>query len=412
MVMLVNRIPMKNSILAERGIAVFVITGLAVAFVALVVKSESGHTHPQLPAPRLGPTSGGGPADQTVELGASQLNAIKIEPLGTCGFPVEREAVGSIDYDQDLSVQVFSSYSGKIISALANLGDDVQTGQPLYTIASPDLIQAESTLVGAAATFALTSKELARVRDLYGTNGVSEREIEQAASDQQTAEGALKAARDAVRLFGKTDAEIDQIAASRQIDPALVVRSPVSGRVTARNAQPGLLVQPGGAPAPYAVADLSTKWMVVNVSEADSPLFRVGQQVRASVMAYPGRVFEGKISRLGTAVDPNTHRVMVRCDLADPKDELRPGMLASFVIQVQGPVDSTAIPMSGVVRNGDGTMAAWVTADRRRFAQRIIKIGLQQDGRYQVLEGLRPGELAVTDGAIFLSNLLQAPPAD
>jgi cobalt-zinc-cadmium efflux system membrane fusion protein len=202
------------------------------------------------------------------------------------------------------------------------------------------------------------------------------------------------------------------MAATRRIDPVLVVRSPVTGRVTARNAQPGLLVQPGNAPAPYAVADLSVKWMVANVTEDDSPLFRVGQPIEADVLAYPGRTFHGRISTVGAAVDPTSHRLMVRCEIADPKDELRPGMLAGFVIRVQAPVESVAIPTTGVVRNGDGTMAAWVTTDGRRFVQRIVTIGLQRDGRYQIITGLQRGDRAVTDGAVFLSNMLQAPPSD
>jgi cobalt-zinc-cadmium efflux system membrane fusion protein len=152
--------------------------------------------------------------------------------------------------------------------------------------------------------------------------------------------------------------------------------------------------------------------MVANVTESDSPLFRVGQPVQARVMAFPGRVFAGTISRMGAAVDPNTHRVMVRCDISDPKHELRPGMFASFVIRVQDPVESVALAMNGAVRNGDGTMTAWVTTDRRRFMQRILKLGLAQDGYYQVLEGLQRGELAVNDGAVFLSNMLEAPPSD
>jgi membrane fusion protein, heavy metal efflux system len=350
--------------------------------------------------------------DASVELSPRQLAAITIQPLGTYRFPVEKDAVGSIDYDEDLSVQVFSPYPGKIIAAFANLGDTVRKGEPLYTIDSPDLIQAASTLIAAEATFELTSKELKRATDLAGAKGVSAREIEQATSDEQTADGALRAARDAVRLFGKTDADIDQIAATRKIDPALVVRSPITGRVTAREAQPGLLVQPGVAPAPYAVADLSTKWMVAYVTEGDSPLFRVGQPIDATVMAYPGRAFGGRISAVGTAVDPTSHRLLVRCEIADPRDELRPGMLAGFVIRVQAPVESVAIPMAGVVRDGDGTMAAWVTTDRHRFVQRFITVGLHRDGQYQVLDGLRRGELAVTDGAVFLSNMLQAPPTD
>ena len=220
----------------------------AVALTTILLKAGFGQptrAHSVQP-PAL--TSNAPPPEAAVELTPGQLEAIKVEPVGVCPFAVEKEAVGTISFVDDLSVQVFPPYQGKIIDAFADLGDKVQKGQPLYTIDSPDLIQAESTLIGAEATFDLTSKELARAKDLAGPNGVSEREIEQATSDQQTAEGALKAARDAVRMFGKTEAEIDQIVATRKIDPALVVRSPVNGRVTARNAQPGLLVQPGNCP--------------------------------------------------------------------------------------------------------------------------------------------------------------------
>jgi cobalt-zinc-cadmium efflux system membrane fusion protein len=351
-------------------------------------------------------------AEDSVDLTPSQLNAIKIEPVGIQVFREEKEAIGNIDFDEDLSVQVFPPYQGKILKTFAELGDDIKSGQPLYTIDSPDLIQAESTLIGAAATLELTGKELARVKALYTTNGISEREIEQATSEQQTAQGALNAARDSLRIFGKTDAEIDQIVAKRQIDPALIVRSPLAGQVTFMNAPPGVLVQPGTAPAPYSVADVSVKWLLADVTEIDSSLYRVGQSLEARVMAYPDQVFKGKITKIYATIDPTTHRMTVRSEITDPQHELKPGMLANFVIQVHDPVEATAIPFDGVVRNADGTMVAWVTTDRHHFVQRIVKIGLQTDGQYQILAGLRPGELAVTDGAIFLSNILYAPPSD
>jgi cobalt-zinc-cadmium efflux system membrane fusion protein len=400
-----------TSQLGRRATAV-VVTLAAIICAAILMKSGSGQPAPTRVTKGPGSASNATQSEATVDLSPGQLSAIKIEPVETHLFPVEKEAVGSITFVDDLSVQVFPPYQGKLIKTFVELGDEVQKEQPLYTIDSPDLIQAESTLIGAAATLDLTSKELARAKDLYGTNGVSEREMEQATSDQQTAEGALKAARDAVRVFGKTEAEIGQIVATRKIDPALVVRSPLTGEVTAYNGPPGLLVQPGIAPAPFSVADTSLKWMLANVTESDSPLFHVGQPVEAKVMAYPGRVFTGKISKIYAMVDPNTHRVTVRSEIADPNHELRPGMLANFVIRVQDPVESVAVAMTGVVREGDGTMVAWVTTDRHRFSQRIIKIGLQSDGQYQVLDGLKGGELAVTDGAVFLSNMLHAPPTD
>ncbi|HXW13559.1 MAG TPA: efflux RND transporter periplasmic adaptor subunit [Terriglobia bacterium] len=349
------------------------------------------------------------PSEPTLDLSPSQLNTIKIEPVGTYRFPVEEDAVGSIDYDEDLSVQVFPDYQGTIIAVLGQLGAEVQRDQPLYTIKSPDLIQAESTLIGAEATYVLTSKELARVQ---GLGGVAEREREQATSDEQTAEGALKAARDAVRVFGKTDAEIDQMTASRKIDPALVVRSPIAGKITSKNAQPGWLVQPGNMPAPYSVADVSLKWMLANVMESEIPLFHLGQPVQVRVISYPNRVFKGRVSKIYETVDPNTHRVTIRSEIVDPNDELHPGMLANFIISVHNPVESTALPANGVVRESDGTMTAWVTTDRRHFVQKILKTGLRNDDQVQILDGLQRGELAVTDGAVFLDNMLEAPPSD
>jgi membrane fusion protein, heavy metal efflux system len=146
--------------------------------------------------------------------------------------------------------------------------------------------------------------------------------------------------------------------------------------------------------------------MLANVAESDSPAFRVGQEVKVSVMAFPNRTFEGHISTVSSWVDPNTHRMLVRSEVEDPNHELRSGMFANFVIRTGEPVRSPAIPLDGVVREGDGTMTAWVTADRRRFTKRTVKIGLQRDGYVQILQGLQAGDLVASEGALFLSTAL------
>lgn len=389
-----------------------VATGLALAallLAAIVMRSESGKKEEpdsgRLAAKAASPNT-------TVELTPDQLHSIKIEPIGAGQFPVEKQAVGSISFADDLTVPVYPSYQGKIIKGLVEMGDNVQKGQPLYSIESPDLIQAESTLIAAAATLQVTNKELIRAKELTGPNGISERELDQATSDQQTAEGALKAARDAVRVFGKTDAEMDQMIAARRIDPALVVYSPMAGQITSYNAPAGLLAQPGNAPAPYTVTNVGVKWMLADVVESDISLLRVSEPVDVRVMAYPDRVFRGTINKIYPSVDPNTHRATVRSEISDPKNELRPGMLANFVIRVQKPVEGISIAANGVVREPDGTMTAWTTTDRRHFTQRVIKIGLHTDDTVQVVDGLQAGELVVSEGAVFLSNMLNTPPSD
>ncbi len=354
-----------------------------------------------------GQISGNLPEVQTVTLSEQQLAEVKVESIGYQVFPIEESAVGNIDFNQDMSVQVFTPYQGRIIEAFAKVGDDVRMGQPLFTIDSPDLLQAESTLISAAGMLDLHTRTLARAKELYKTQAVAQRELEQAVSDQQTAEGALKAARDAVRIFGKTDTAIDRIIADRRIDSSLIVPSPISGRITARNAAPGLLVQPGGT-APYTVADISKVWLIANVPESDSPELRIGQSVRAIVMAFPDRIYEGKITTIGAAVDPNTHRLFVRSEINDPRHELRPGMFATFAIQTAEPARALAVPFDGVVREGDGTMTVWVTKDRHHFERRTVRIGLQHGGYDQILDGLQPGELIASEGALFLSNFFAA----
>jgi membrane fusion protein, heavy metal efflux system len=344
--------------------------------------------------------------EQAVDLTEKQLSSIKIGKVDSRGFEIVKTAIGTIDFNENMLVQVFSQYSGKILKAFYNVGDDVKQGDILFTIDSPDLLQAESTLLAAAGVLELQKKVLARVTGLLRAGGSAQKDVDQATSDHQTAEGNFKAGRNAVRIFGKADAEIDQIVDSRKIDATLAVPSPISGRVVTRNAAPGLLTQPGNAPAPFSIADISTMWMVANVIETDAPAYKVGQPVEATVPAYPDKVFKGHVTTVGSIIDPSTHRQLVRAEIEDPEHLLRSGMYASFVIRIGDPAHSLAVPEAGVVREGDGTMTVWVTKDSRHFIKRTVLTGIRQDGWVQILDGLETGETVATDGAVFLSNKL------
>ena len=281
-----------------------------------------------------------------MDLSATQVEALEVAPAGTYSFPVVRTELGSVAFAED-----------------------------------PAIVQAESTLLGAAATLKLTRKELERARLLLSTQGVSGREVEQATSDEQTAAAALEAARAALHALGKSDAQIDQMVATGRIDAT----------------------SEGAA---------GTQWVEANAFETDIPLIHPGQSVRVSVTAYPGATFQGSVYRVYATVDPNLHRQTVRCKVEDPTRELRPGMLATVTIDVHAPTASLAIPADGVVREGDGTLTIWVTTDRRHFTQRVVKAGLRENGQVQILEGLQPNELVVSRGAIYLDNMINAVPSD
>jgi cobalt-zinc-cadmium efflux system membrane fusion protein len=365
-------------------------------------KAKTSQPSPQSAAPEPGDR----PAVQSVELSPSEFAKFGVKPVAEREFAIQRETVGTIDFNQEMSVQIFSPYQGKIIELFAKAGDHVTKGQTLFTIDSTDLLLVESTLLSAAGTFNLTTRALERAKQLYSIQGIAQKDLDQATSDQQAAEGALKAARNGMRIFGKTDADIDRILTERRIDSVLRVPSPITGKVTARNAAPGQFVQPGNAPAPYTVSDVSTKWLLANVNETDVPLVHLRQRVDVTVRAYPDRVFRGEIVNIGASVDTNTHKVLVRSQVRDPTQELRPGMLAKFVIHIGNSGRSPAVPHTGVVREGDGTMTVWLTTDGKQLVRREVKTGLQQEGYTQILEGVKVGEQVATEGALFLNNAL------
>ena len=198
---------------------------VAVGALVAIAVAASGAWHfgltskPELGGPAHADTASGEPKaaspKDSVELSDSQLDSVKVVPLEERDFPVEKEAIGSIDFDEDMAVQVFTPYQGRIIGLFASLGDDVKKGQTLFTIDSPDLLQAELTLIAAAGVLELTTRNLTRLTELHKSLAVSQRDVDQATSDHQTAEGNLRAGRDAVRMFGKTEADIDRIIANR-----------------------------------------------------------------------------------------------------------------------------------------------------------------------------------------------------
>lgn len=341
-----------------------------------------------------------------VSITDTQAKHVNVVPVELRDFVPQSDAVGYIDFNQDSTVQVFTPYQGRVRQVFAKAGDDVRKGQALFSIDSPDLVQAESNLLSSAGILALTSRALERIKKMAEVEAAAQKDLEQAISDQQSAEGNYKAARDAIRIFGKSEADIDKIIASRKVDGELLVASPIHGQVTARNVAPGLLLQPGNAPAPFTVADTSSMWMIAAVSEYDFPRLQVGQSVAISVMAYPNRKYNGQITNIGASIDANTHRIAVRSEIKDLRHELRPQMLATYTIRTGDSVRSVAVPAGGIVREGDGTMTVFVAEPGNRFVQRSVKLGQEQGAWVQILEGVGAGEKVAAEGALFLSNAL------
>jgi cobalt-zinc-cadmium efflux system membrane fusion protein len=342
--------------------------------------------------------------ENIVQITSDQSKDIKVGVVTIYDFHDVRDAIGVIDFDKYHTADVFSPYQGRINNFYVQAGNDVKKGQVLYTVLAPDVAQASSALLSAAGVLRQANETLKRAKDLYEFKSISQKELEQNISDQQTAEANYLGAKKSMALFGFSEEEIQEIVLSRKIDIELKVKSPINGRIITRSASPGQLVQPGVAPAPVTVSDINELWMVAQIPESETPYYRIGQNLTVSVQAYQDRLFPAKIVAIGDSIDPITRRLMLVAKVKDSAHELKPQMLASFQISIYDPQPSPAIPAEASVREGNGTRVVWVTEDGLIFKRRVIKIGLTQAGFVQVLDGLKPGETIAQNKALFLSN--------
>lgn len=343
---------------------------------------------------------------QTVAVNPQQARQVRVAEVAQREFYSSVDAVGYVDFDQDHLAQVGSPYPGRVREVFAKAGDKVERGQALFALDSPDLAQAEASLVSAAAARAQTTAALERAKGMAQVQANAPRDLEQAIADQQTAEGNYQAARRALRIFDKSDADIDRIASTRRVDGELHIESPIAGRVTMRNVAPGDLVQPGNTPSPFSVSDEDSLWLVANVVDTDAAQIQVGQAMTANLPALPGNHIDAQVSYVASSSDPATHRVMLRAVLHKPPTGLRPQMLANYRIRTAEPSRHDALPVDAVVREGNGAMVVFTTIDGLRFTRHPVQVGTLQDGFYPVLSGLPPHERIATEGALFLSNAL------
>jgi cobalt-zinc-cadmium efflux system membrane fusion protein len=361
------------------------------------------------------------PDPNVVVVDAQQAQRLKIEPVRLREFRDERTAVGRIAFNDDRTTAVFAPFQGRVLRLIAKPGDVLHQGSPLLVLDSPDLVQANADLISASVAVRkaenqvnLAERVARRQKLLYEAGAGAFKDLEQAAADflnaqndLKTAEGQVTAARNRLRApFGKNDSEIAKIEATHQVDRIAEILSPIAGTVTSRKVSPGQFVRADNTDPMFSVGDLSTMWLIANVAEIDIPLVKVGQEVAVQVMAYPSEEFRARITYVGASVDPAIHRLTVRAEISNPDGRLKPDMFASFRILTGAPTRSSSVPAGAIVREGDGTMTAWVTADGRRLVRRTVKVGLQQDGFAQILEGLQAGELVAAESALFVGNII------
>jgi membrane fusion protein, heavy metal efflux system len=346
----------------------------------------------------------------------AQWAAITVKPVEVHAFRSELVTDGRISVDEDHSTPIFSPYSGLIKRLAVKLGDSVHRGELLFTLEATDMVQAQNDFITSLAALETTRSQLnlakiieKRQHDLYDAKAVPLKDWQQAQNDlvaaqnnTRSAEIALEAVRNRLRILQKTEQEIADFERTGKINPETPIYAPIDGAIVQRKVGPGQYVISGASDPVFVIGDLSTLWLLANVRESDEAKLQVGQPVEFRVLSLPGRRFETKVSYVTPMIDPATRRVTVRATVANAGLQLRPEMFATVSIFVGSAENSPAVPQEAIIYEGDAARV-WVAVDKALELRRI-RTGLVNANLVQVLDGLEAGDKVVTKGSLFIDR--------
>ena len=312
---------------------------------------------------------------------------------------------GTINFNGEKSTQVLSSISGPVVRLLVDLGDSVTPGRPLATVSSPDFATAVAGYRKADAMWRNAERIATRDEKLFANDALARSELDQAKSDLAAAAADRDAGIQQLYALGVDSASVEAIREGRAAPGTQsAIRAPIAGVIVERLITPGQLLQAGATPT-FTIADLSSVWVIGSVFEGDIGLVRVGSLAMITLMNAAADSFPGRVNYVGAEVDPASKATLVRIVVPNRGGALRGNMLVRVEIRGTRARRGIVIPVSAVLRDNDNLPFVYLDVGKNRFNRRRIALGGRTGNQYEVLGGLRAGELVVTQGALYVNEV-------
>jgi cobalt-zinc-cadmium efflux system membrane fusion protein len=309
----------------------------------------------------------------------------------------ELVVTGTVTPDVSHNVPVVSLASGRVNAIHVRLGDTVKKGQLLMTIRSDDISGGYSNYRMAVADEILARTQYERARDLYEHGAIALNDLQVAQDTEEKAKIAVETSGEHLRLLGN-----DPNKPASMVD----IFAPTSGVITDQQVTAGSLVQAYSTPYPFTISDLSSTWVLCDVYENDLAKVRLGDNAEIKLNAYPDRPFSGRVSNIGSILDPTIRTAKVRMEVQNP-GIMRLGMFVRATFRGQTTEMHTVVPSNAVLHMHDRDFV-FVPAPDKKFRRVEVVAGdfLADNVKLQEIKsGLASGQQVVTN-ALVLDHVL------
>jgi membrane fusion protein, heavy metal efflux system len=342
-------------------------------------------------------------SDVIVPLGqdAVERAGIVVAPVtsGTAGTDLRLSSV--VEPNAYRQVVVTPLVAGRVTKIGPALGDRVRRGQTLAEIYSPALAEAQTRYVSAQAMLDAHDRELQRTQKLVEIGAASRQELEKIHAEHAARTAAVQSARSQLELLGVSASALENMAPGHNVSATANVPAPIDGVVTERGANVGLNVDT--ATKLFTVVDLSTVWVVADLYEKDFSQVRVGSESAITTSAHPGLTLRGRVSYIDPQVSADTRTAKVRIEVANTSGELRLGMYADVVVAGVSGTSAPTVPRNAVQNVGDRTVVYLANPkEPGKFVEREVRLGQTSGQQVEVVSGVQPGDVVVTEGSFFV----------
>ena len=299
-----------------------------------------------------------------------------------------------VESDPTRTSTVLTPLSGRVLEVKVALGDRVTQGQVLAVIDSPDLGQAYDDNDKAADAFRLAAKNLERQEGQARIGTASDRDLDQARSDNNQAQAEYARTQARLRVLGVSSESNDH-------PRLLTVRAPMAGSVIALSIARGNMINDPTQPM-MTLADLSTIWVTALVAEKDMAAASKDEDADVVLAAYPDQILHGKVLFVADIVEPDSRRNKIRIAFANSDYRLKPNMFAT--VTLLGPAQTRiVVPSSALLMNNDRTSVFVATAPWT-FERRSVDPQLEEGPSVAIRSGIQAGDQVVVKGGILLND--------
>lgn len=331
--------------------------------------------------------------DTRFEVTDTLLRSLVIDTVKAENALSEITLTGSIAPDESKMVKIFPMVSGIAQSVHVQLGDVVKKGQVLTTMKSAEIAGFSRDLISAQADLRNAKRQLETTQDLYKSGLSSEKDLEQAKSDYQKATAENNRA-GSIMSINKSNGK------------GYEIQAPLSGYIIEKNVTDDMQVRADNNQNLFTIADLSSVFVLINMYESDIASVKLGDAVQITTLAYPDKVFTGKIDKLFDVLDPDNKVMRARVMISNPDNMLKPGMFTNVKIQAKSGMNLPAIKTDAIVFDNNKNYVVVVDGPAKVHIQPVEIAKRVEDVAY-ISKGLKPGQRVVASRQVYLYESLK-----